>query len=198
VSQAQVQPMRNRQTIKIFRLKYPYYVTSNNKIGVVLSLRKRDGEAMAALLDPARIKKVMVVAVPSQRPSPSRSWRKAVVVTKDRVFLESFTSNEELEELRKQYPDAVIYPDSDLATYIAYETNNDYYKPAELDNVDGAVVREGALELLKEEKDIQPCGRYGWRVYLYEIGKWDNYCFDLATAFNILMTGIHPVYGVMD
>jgi len=195
MSQAQVQTRRQNTTTKIFRLKYPYYVTtSSNKIGVVL--RRKDGKSMAAFLDPARIKKVMVVAVPSKKHS---GMREAVVVSKGKIFIEFFDEDKDLEKLRKQYPDATIYPDAEVERYIVYETNHDYYKPAELDSIDGAVIKEGTVqELLKEEKMIQPCGGNKWRVYLYEDGTWDDYCFDLATAFEILMTNIHPVYGVMD
>jgi hypothetical protein len=195
MSRAQVQPTRNLQkntATKIFRLKYRYYVTaSNNKIGVIL--RKKDGGSMEAFLDPARIKKVMVVAVPSK---PEGSFRTAVVVMGDKISLKYY-KDEELEMLRKQ--GATVYPDHELALYIAYETNHDYYKPAELDSIDGVVLKEGTIhEFLEEEKMIQPCGKYKWRVYLYEIKRWDNYCFDLKTAFQIILTNIHPVYGVMD
>jgi len=183
------------QTEKIFRLRYSSYVKGNGRIGVVL--RRRDGKSMVAFLDPARIKKVLLVATP-WRPQSKLSLRSVIVVRNGFIYEERFSSDEEVEELKKEHPDATIYPDHVVGTYIIYETNHDYYKPAELSGIDGVILREGGLELLSDKsKYIKPCGKL-WRVYIKELERWDDYCFDLPTALSILETNIHPIYGVMD
>jgi hypothetical protein len=184
------------RTEKIFRLKYDGYVRSNNRLGVVLS--RRDGKPMVAFLDPARIKKVLTVAIP-WKPRDKFSLRRLVMVRNGFIYITSFSSDEEIEELRKKYPDATIYPDHIATDYIIYETSHDYYKPAELERVDGVLIKEGGLELLYDaSKYLKPCSEYTWRVYLHAIGRWDDYCFDLPTALSILETNVHPYYGVMD
>jgi hypothetical protein len=193
MSQVQVQSQTPQE--KIFELKYPYYVGSNGRLGVVL--KRRDGKPMVAFLDPARIKRVVMVATP-WRPHSKFSLRSLVMVKNGFVYEERFSGDEEVEELRREHPNAAIYPDHVVSTYIVYETSHDYYKPAELERIDGVVIKEGGLELLGDRsKYVKPCGKL-WRVYLAELERWDSYCFDLATAFSILKTNIHPVYGVMD
>jgi len=193
MSQAQTQPQTQS---KIFELKYPYYVRSSGRLGVVL--RRRDGKPMVAFLDPARIKKVLVVATP-WRPLEKFSLRSVVVVRSGFIYEERFSRDERLEELRRECPGAAIYPDHVVSTYIVYETSHDYYKPAELERVDGVVLREGGLELLIDKsRVVKPCSNHTWRVYLAELERWDDYCFDLPAAFSILKTNTHPVYGVMD
>ena len=172
------------------------YVKSEGRIGVVLE--RRDGKPMVAFLDPARIKRVMIVATP-WKPHSKFSLRSAVVVRNGFIYVERFIRDEKIEELKRKYPDATIYPDHVVSAYIIYETSHDYYKPAELDSVNGVVIKEGGIELLSDEsKYIKPCDNHTWRVYLHEVKRWDDYCFDLATAFSILQTNIHPYYGVMD
>jgi hypothetical protein len=190
----QIRPQTPQE--KIFELKYSCYVKSGDRLGVVLV--RRDRKSMVAFLDPARIKRVMVVATP-WRPHDKFSLRSLVMVKNGFIYVERFIKDEEIEELRRKYPDATIYPDHVVRDYIIYETSHDYYKPAELDSVSGVVIKEGGLELLGDRsKYVKPCGKNTWRVYLREIERWDDCCFDLATAFSILETNIHPFYGVMD
>jgi hypothetical protein len=196
MSQVQIPQTPQIRAEKIFELKYPYYVRSNGRLGVVL--KRRDGKSMVAFLDPARIKKVVVAAVP-WRPRDELSLRSLVMVRDGFIYEERFSGEERIEELRMKYPGAAIYPDHVVRDYVVYETSHSYYEPAELEKIDGVVLREGGLELLSDKsRVVKPCGNHKWRVYLAELERWDDYCFDLATAFSVLKTNIHPVYGVMD
>jgi hypothetical protein len=115
------------------------------------------------------------------------------------IYTERFYNDWMIEKLKEKYPDATIYIDHTLSTYVVYETSHDYYKPAELEKVEGVVIKEGGLGLLGDRtKYVKPCGKNTWRVYLREMERWDDCCFDLSTAFSILETNIHPYYGVMD
>ena len=177
-------------------MEYSYYVRSDGRIGVVL--RRRDGKPMTALLDPARIKRVLLVAVPWKPPN-ERIMRSLVMVRGQSIYEDRFYGDEYVEKLKKMYPDAIIYPDHELVAYIVYESDHDYYEPAEVEGINGVVLKEGGLELLIDKSSrVKPCKGYGWRVYLPELRRWDEYCFDLATAFEIILTNIHPYYGVMD
>jgi hypothetical protein len=181
-SQAQTQA----QTQKTIRLKYLYYVKSDKRIAVVL--QRNDESSMVAFLDPARIRKVLIVATPF-KPSKGEA-RRGVVVEGDFIY------ETPLFEL-KEKQGSVVYPDHVLSYYIIYETSHSYYDSATVEKI-GVVLKEGNIELLSDITEfVKPCGKL-WRVYLREIGAWDRYCFSLDTVFNIWRTNIHPIYGLMD
>jgi hypothetical protein len=160
-----------------------YYVKSGKRIATVL--QGNDGSELVAFLDPARIRKVLIVATPFKSEA-----RRGVVVEGDFIY------ETPLFEL-KEKQGVVVYPDHVLSYYIIYETSHSYYDTATTE-VNGVVLKEGNIELLSDITEfVRPCGKL-WRVYLREIGAWDRYCFSLGTVFNIWRTNIHPVYGLMD
>jgi hypothetical protein len=189
------------QSQKILRATYPYYVRSGERIGVVLE--SKDGKRFAAFLDPKRIKKVIEAAVPIVWDD---GWRGILVIVprKDEpeVHYTRVPGNEveqAVERRRKEYGDAKILVDHVIRYFIVYETSHSYYDPAAVEKIEGVVIKEGGLKMLRDVSSrVRECDRGRWRVYLEELGKWDHYCFSLATVFNVIQTNIHPYYGVMD
>jgi hypothetical protein len=165
---------------RVLKLAYPYYVrTQQGRVGVACIARS-GGEVREALLDPARVKKVLL----------------AVEEGKNAILLRSDGVSVYLGDYRIDESGAVV--SARARYYVVYESDHSYY--ADLDwRSAGEVIKEGGLELLRDvTARVKPCKEGGWRAYLYELDRWDKYCFDLATVFEILETNVHPYYGVMD
>jgi len=176
------------------KLAYPCYVrTQRGRIGVACIAR--GGEVRDALLDPARVKKVLLAVEEGTNAILLRNDGTVLVLLGDyRIDESGAVVSRYGRRLDEDYVKAWI---GKLAHYVVYASDHSYY--ADLDwRSAGEVIKEGGLELLRDMTEhVKPCGK-GWRAYLYELDRWDKYCFDLATVFEILETNVHPYYGVMD
>ncbi|MCC6050762.1 MAG: hypothetical protein LM580_08650 [Thermofilum sp.] len=181
---------------RVLKLAYPCYVRSAQGRIAVACVQARSG-VREAFLDPARIRKVLLAV---------EEGTNAILLRGDgsvHVFLGNYRIENGVvvsaygRKLDEDYVKAWI---GRLAHYIVYESDHSYYA-ADLDwqSARGEVIKEGGLELLRDvTARVRPCGKGKWRAHLSALGRWDEYCFDLATVFRILETNVHPFYGVMD
>ena len=178
---------------RVLKLAYPCYVrTQRGRIGVACIAR--GGEVREALLDPARVKKVLLAVEEGTNAILLHSDGKVSVYLGDYRIENGVVVSAHGYELNEDYVKAWI---GKLAHYIIYESDHSYYDDLDWQKT-GEVIKEGGLELLRDvTARVKPCGKR-WRAYLYELERWDKYCFDLSTVFEILETNVHPYYGVMD
>jgi hypothetical protein len=179
---------------RVLKLAYPYYVRSTQGRIAVACVQARGG-VREAFLDPARIRKVLLAVEEGTNAILLHSDGKVSVYLGDYRIENGVVVSAHGYKLNEDYVKAWI---GKLAHYIVYESDHSYYDLLDWRRA-GEVIKEGGLELLRDmTQHVKPCLKGKWRAYLYELDRWDKYCFDLATVFEILETNVHPYYGVMD
>jgi hypothetical protein len=179
---------------RVLKLAHPCYVrTERGRIGVACVAARGVREA---LLDPARVRKVLLAVEGGTNAILLHGDGRVSVFLGDYRIEGGVVVSAHGYKLEEDYVKAWI---GRLAHYIVYESDHSYYADLDWQSARGEVIKEGGLELLRDvTARVRPCGKGKWRAYLSALGHWDEYCFDLATVFEILETNVHPFYGVMD